>query len=124
MVFILDAIDNSVKAGKPAYVHCRGGVGRTGMVIGCWLLRHGLAEPSDVMDVLMRLRKQDRERGDRMSPETTEQRTFVRQWRDMDGSPSSGGMWWAIFNRIRGRWGQKVDSVWTVEAGRLGWRSS
>ena len=62
MVSILDAIDDSVKVGKPVYVHCWGGVGRTGMVIGCWLLRHGLAKSSDVLDMLMRLRKQDRER--------------------------------------------------------------
>ncbi len=86
MASILDAIDNSVKVGKPAYVHCWGGVGRTGVVIGCWLLRHGLAKPSDVLAVLMRLRKQDRERGNRVSPETDRQQKFVRQWRETDGS--------------------------------------
>ena len=80
MATILDAIDDAVAAGKPTYIHCWGGVGRTGTVIGCWLLRHRLAEPSNVLAVLMRLRKQDRERGQRMSPETAGQQRFVKQW--------------------------------------------
>jgi hypothetical protein len=86
MLKILDEIDGHLKAQTPVYVHCWGGVGRTGTVVGCWLLRHGLAEPSDVLDVLMRLRQQDRERRHRMSPETGEQQKFVRQWRETDNS--------------------------------------
>ena len=80
MVVILDVIDESLAAGKSVYVHCWGGVGRTGTVIGCWLLRHGLAEPRDFIGVLDGLRQQDRERGRRVSPETAGQQRFVRQW--------------------------------------------
>jgi hypothetical protein len=80
MRYILDAIDSHLNVGRPAYVHCLGGVGRTGTVVGCWLLRHRLAGPSDVLDVLVRLRRHDQERRDRMSPETEEQRRFVRRW--------------------------------------------
>ena len=32
---ILDAIDAAMRDGKTVYVHCLGGVGRTGTVIGC-----------------------------------------------------------------------------------------
>jgi protein-tyrosine phosphatase len=85
MTAILDVIDAAIQAAKPVYVHCLGGVGRTGTVIGCWLLRHRLAESSDVLDVLMRLRQQDKERRQRMSPETGEQQRFVRQWPERDG---------------------------------------
>jgi protein-tyrosine phosphatase len=55
-------------------------VGRTGTVVGCWLLRQKLARPANVLDTIMELRKQDRERGQRMSPETPGQQRFVKQW--------------------------------------------
>jgi hypothetical protein len=43
MVKILDAVDAAVQRGGAAYVHCWGGLGRTGMVVGCHLARHGLS---------------------------------------------------------------------------------
>jgi protein-tyrosine phosphatase len=80
MKAVLDQIDDSLEAGRPIYVHCWGGVGRTGTVVGCWLLRHKLANPTNVLEVLMELRKQDRERRHRMSPKTAGQQQFVKQW--------------------------------------------
>ena len=86
MVSILDAVDDSVKVGKPVYVHCWGGVGAPvwSSAAGCF----GMAwpSPSNVLATLTRLRKQDRERGNRVSPETDKQQKFVRHWRETDGS--------------------------------------
>jgi hypothetical protein len=41
MVAILDAIDAQLAAGEVVYVHCYGGIGRTGTVVGCHLARDG-----------------------------------------------------------------------------------
>jgi len=84
---ILDEIDASLENGTPVYVQCWGGIGRTGTVIGCWLLRHALADADGVLDVLKQLRKQDHERGHLASPETRQQREFILQWRDGSTPP-------------------------------------
>ena len=82
MVSILDAIDDFHKDGKAVYVHCWGGVGRTGTVIACWLLRHKLATKDNVFAVLQRLRQADKERGYRESPENEKQKNFVASWHE------------------------------------------
>ena len=48
MTRILDQIDLCIKHGKPVYVHCLGGIGRTGTVVGCYLVRHGLSTGKNV----------------------------------------------------------------------------
>jgi protein-tyrosine phosphatase len=56
VVAVLDAIDGALAAGGTVYVHCWGGRGRTGVIVGCWLVRHGLAAPADAVAALCRLR--------------------------------------------------------------------
>lgn len=79
MIQILDTIDQSLDEGLPVYVHCWGGVGRTGTVVGCYLIRHGMATPTDVLDRIAFLR-QDEFTANRRSPETEPQRQMVRSW--------------------------------------------
>jgi protein-tyrosine phosphatase len=75
---ILDAIDGALAAGRTLYVHCYGGIGRTGTVVGCWLVRHG-TPPRDAL-ALIAERRRDTPSGYRSSPETGEQREFVLGW--------------------------------------------
>jgi hypothetical protein len=75
---VLDAIDETRAAGGTAYVHCWGGVGRTGTVIGCWLVRHGL-DGGDPIAAIAGLRRKIA--GTRPSPETPGQAALVRSWR-------------------------------------------
>ena len=42
MIEILDCLHDALQSGRAAYVHCRAGIGRTGMVIGCLLVERGL----------------------------------------------------------------------------------
>ncbi|TWT95750.1 protein-tyrosine phosphatase family protein [Neorhodopirellula pilleata] len=80
MTAILDAIDGSIAGGRPVYVHCFGGIGRTGTVICCWMLRHGIATNENVFDLLQTLREADVERSWREAPENQTQRDFVLDW--------------------------------------------
>ena len=80
MQSILDAIDGSLSANRGVYVHCFGGMGRTGTTICCWLLRHGHVDRANVLSVLTRLRQADKERGSRKAPENEKQESFVLNW--------------------------------------------
>jgi protein tyrosine phosphatase (PTP) superfamily phosphohydrolase (DUF442 family) len=79
MVRILNQIDMCIKYDKPVYVHCRGGKGRTGTIVGCYLARHGFAAGNDVIEMIKELRKNTRDFSD-PSPETKKQINMVVNW--------------------------------------------
>ena len=79
MVRILNQIDMCIKYDKPVYVHCWGGKGRTGTVVGCYLVRNRLAAGSDVIDMIKEIRKNTEDFSD-SSPETREQINMVINW--------------------------------------------
>lgn len=80
---ILHWIDGEIAAGRPVYVHCRGGRGRTGMVVGAWLVRHGIAMPEEVIDRIRTLRAGlPSEDAGAASPETPGQIALVTGWRE------------------------------------------
>jgi hypothetical protein len=75
---ILDTIDAALEAGQVVYVHCYGGIGRTGTVVGCYMARQGMRGESALKEIA-RLRRGTPD-GWQRSPETDEQREMVRDW--------------------------------------------
>ena len=80
MAEILDSIKGHLGMGKNVYVHCWGGSGRTGTVVGCWLLESGLATTSTVLETIQNLRIGDLDGGYKPSPQTREQAEFILNW--------------------------------------------
>lgn len=81
----LDAIDEHMEKEEAVYVHCWGGIGRTGVIVGCWLARHR----GPGRDALARLRKLWRDNPKSAyvrTPQTGEQERYILNWRDPLGS--------------------------------------
>ena len=84
---ILDLLAREAAEGRCTYVHCWGGVGRTGTVIGCHLVRAGrsgdeaLAEVARLFATMSPAKRRWHPTG---SPENEAQREFVRSWRESE----------------------------------------
>ncbi len=76
---ILQTISGALSEGKGVYVHCWGGHGRTGMVIGCWLRERGLSG-LDALQRLHELRAHDDVLLEWNCPQTPEQMTMILDW--------------------------------------------
>jgi protein tyrosine/serine phosphatase len=86
---VLSTIRDEIAAGRPVYVHCWGGVGRTGTMIGCWLVEQGMSGPAAI-ERIAELRRHTPD-GHKRSPETDEQRQYICEWR-RDREPSPGAL--------------------------------
>ena len=83
MIRILNHIDEKLDSNIPVYVHCWGGRGRTGTVVGCFLARHCTAVGRDALGMIKKLRKSVLD-SDLSSPETVEQVEMVVSWVNKD----------------------------------------
>ncbi len=78
---ILDTIDQHIANGRMVYVHCWGGVGRTGVIVGCWLARHGFSGDT-ALSRLHELWQQNPKSRFKRSPETQLQERYIREWKE------------------------------------------
>lgn len=87
---IQDALGELLAADTPVYVHCRAGIGRTGITVGCYLREQG-ETPQGALAELNRLWQQNA-RAARWPtvPETSEQEQYLLDWepRQQDAPPA------------------------------------
>lgn len=88
---ILDRIDEIIAAGAIPYVHCWGGVGRTGTIVGCWLVRHGLSGDDALKLIAKRWALMAKRNQYPHSPETPAQERYIRNWADYDSTRNAAG---------------------------------
>ena len=80
MTAVLDAIDGALALDRTVYVHCWGGIGRTGTVVGCWLVRHGRSGEEALAQIAEWWQHVAKSTIYPKSPQTCEQRDYVRAW--------------------------------------------
>lgn len=77
----IGAIREAMESDPAVYIHCWGGIGRTGTIAGCWLREAGLG-PDEALQRVQHLyaTHMHKVRFHPQSPQTVEQRRFVRAW--------------------------------------------
>ena len=66
--------------GHRVYVHCRAGIGRTGTVMGCFLIEQGLDGPAALKQLNQLWRQSERSSSWPEVPQTPEQVEYVLRW--------------------------------------------
>jgi len=80
MAAILDTLDQSLASGRKVYVHCWGGVGRTGTTVGCYLRRHGHTGQAAIGQLVDWWQGVPKHTSYVRSPETDEQVQYILDW--------------------------------------------
>jgi hypothetical protein len=77
---IVAAIDHGIAEGGITYVHCWGGVGRTGLAVACWLQERGHTPDEALASLADKWRSCAKSQRMPNSPETPEQVRWVKEW--------------------------------------------
>jgi predicted protein tyrosine phosphatase len=81
---ILDTLDAELNAGHKIYLHCWGGIGRTGTTVGCYLVRRGKTGEEALRQLADWWQTVPKSHIHPRSPETREQAEFIRTWAERD----------------------------------------
>lgn len=77
---LLASIRAGLNSGRGIYVHCRAGIGRTGLIIGCFLAEQE-SNGATAIKTLNRLwRQSERAKTWPTVPQTAEQADYIRHW--------------------------------------------
>jgi len=87
MKTILDSIDENMRSGRKIYLHCWGGIGRTGTTVGCYLVRRGFSGQESLRQLAEWWRRIPKSHMHPHSPETIEQMSFILNWSENESNP-------------------------------------
>jgi protein-tyrosine phosphatase len=76
---LIKTIDRFINDNKKIYLHCWGGLGRTGTIVGCYLIEKKLANKINVFSKINEL-KANSSLAKLNSPQTEEQKAFIINW--------------------------------------------
>jgi ADP-ribosylglycohydrolase len=88
MAEILDCLHQASSARRVVYLHCRAGIGRTGMVAGCLLVERGRSGDAALAELNRVWQESGRAAQWPVIPETTEQTDYVRSWSPRVSAPA------------------------------------
>ena len=89
MTSILNTIDTELQAGRKIYLHCWGGIGRTGTTVGCYLVRRGKTGEEALRQLAEWWQTVPKSQIHQRSPETRDQAEFIRNWAKHENNPQS-----------------------------------
>ena len=77
---VLKALDDAIIRGRKVYLHCYGGIGRTGTTVGCYLVQHGRSGEQALAQLAEWWQTVPKHVRFPRSPETRAQEDFIRNW--------------------------------------------
>ena len=72
-------LEIALEQGETVYIHCMGGIGRTGTVVGCYLVENGRTGEQAIEEIATL--RQGIPSAKHKSPETSAQRALIINWR-------------------------------------------
>jgi hypothetical protein len=85
---LLSDIRAAVEAKHSVYVHCRQGIGRTGLIMGCYLADAAGDGKSAVKELNQLWQQSERAKSWPTIPQTAEQADYIRRWPKLKASLS------------------------------------
>jgi Dual specificity phosphatase, catalytic domain len=76
-------IRTALAENRKLYIHCRAGIGRTGLVVGCYLADDGLGGKAALSKLNKLWRQSERSKIWPAVPQTEEQANYIRRWSEL-----------------------------------------
>jgi protein-tyrosine phosphatase len=80
MQLLLSDIRAALASGRCVYVHCRAGIGRTGLVVGCFLAEEGGDGEAAITQLNRLWQQSERAKSWPNVPQTAEQADYIQNW--------------------------------------------